>query len=176
MAVLLVGALLLCHGVFGFAHEICCHECASTGLLASMEPAGHEDGPDRQAGHASSHSAEEDAAGGQAFAGYFGIALALFGMAVLGLLRGMQRRYADVFAPLYRTRSSPASARLPRGPTLPSFRCSGCRPLLIARFGAGYGERRPRPAPVWCVLGSPRRLKGQARCGLAPQDEMGETS
>lgn len=119
LAVLLVGALLLCHGVFGFAHEISCHECASTGLLAGMAPTGHEDGPDRQAGHAAGHSAGGDPAGGHAFAGYFGIALALFGMAVLGLLRGTQRRYGDVFAPLYRTRSLPASARLPRGPTLP---------------------------------------------------------
>ncbi len=105
----------MCHGVFGFAHELSCEECASTDLLASISPSGHEHGPDRSAGQAVWH----DSAGGHAFVGYFGIALALFGVAVLGLLRGGRRRYGGGISRLYRLRYLPASARLPRGPTLP---------------------------------------------------------
>ncbi len=105
----------MCHGVFGFAHEISCHECASTDLLASMAPSGHEHGPDSSVGHETG----DDPAGGHAFAGYFGIALALFGVMVLGLRRGARRRYGSAIPPLHRARPLPAFARLPRGPTLP---------------------------------------------------------
>lgn len=105
----------MCHGVFGFAHEISCHECASTDLLASMSQAGSEHGLEHSAGHASG----DGPAGGVAFVGYFGVVLALFGVAVLWLLRGAWRRDWDAFARLYRSRPSPASSRLARGPTLP---------------------------------------------------------
>lgn len=112
LTVLLVGALLLCHGVLGFAHEISCHECDSSDLLASVPPAGHEYGPP-------GHAAGDDPAGGHVFPGYFGIVLALFGVAALGLLPGARRWHGIPGSQLYRSRPLPAFAPLPRGPTLP---------------------------------------------------------
>jgi hypothetical protein len=112
LTVLLVGALLLCHGVLGFAHEISCHECDSSDLLASVPPAGHEHGPP-------GHAAGDDPAGGHMFPGYFGIVLALFGVAALGLLPGARRWHGISSSQLYRSRPLPTFAPLPRGPTLP---------------------------------------------------------
>lgn len=119
LAVLLVGALLLCHGVFGFAHEISCHECDPPDLLASMAQASHEHGSEHPVGHASGQATGDDPVGGHAFAGYFGIVLALFGVVVLGLLLGSRilRRAASPL--LYRPPPLPVLARLPWGPTLP---------------------------------------------------------
>jgi hypothetical protein len=119
LAVLLVEALLLCHGVFGFAHEISCHECDPPDLLASMSQAGHEHGSEHPIGHEAGQATGDDPVGGHAFAGYFGIVLALFGVVVLGLLPDARSWRRDASPRLYRPCLLPALARLPRGPTLP---------------------------------------------------------
>lgn len=112
LVVLLVGALLLCHGVLGFAHEISCHGCYPSDLPANVSPAGHEHG-------SSGDTTGDDPAGGHTFTGYFGITLALFG-AILGLLL-RARKWRWVASPrlYYRPHPLPTLARLPRGPTLP---------------------------------------------------------
>ncbi|QIN80991.1 hypothetical protein GBA65_21280 (plasmid) [Rubrobacter marinus] len=117
LPMLLVGALLLCHGVLGFAHQTTCHGgCEATDAVAVSSYAHGEHGPGDAGGDVSSGGAQDS---GQAPAGYFAVALALFGAAFVGWLIGATgRRETAVLRP-YRPRALPALACLPRGPTLP---------------------------------------------------------
>jgi hypothetical protein len=109
--VLLIGVLLLCHGVLGFTHQIP-HGCEAAHLLPIAASA-----DEHAAGDAGGH-AVEDPACEHMFTGYFAVLLALFGAAVLGLLLGPQKRRVTVSPPC-RSLSLPAFAHPSRGPTLP---------------------------------------------------------
>ena len=111
LPVLLIGVLLLCHGVLGFTHQIP-HGCeAAHPLLIAASADEHV------AGDAGGH-AVEDPACEHMFTGYFAVVLALFGAAVLGLLLGPQKRRVTV-SPPSRSPSLPAFAHPSRGPTFP---------------------------------------------------------
>lgn len=104
LAALLVGSLLLCHGAFGYAHEVSCHECASTDPQANLSQAGHEQGPKHPDGHQGGRAATPasggPAGGHAAFAVYFGVVLSVFGAAMLGwLLRRWWGRLGDRIQP-----------------------------------------------------------------------------
>ncbi len=111
---LLIGALLLCHGVMGFAHQTSCHECHATDLLLSVPPA-----YEHAMGDAGGHGGD-DPTSGHVFTGYFAVFLALFGAAALKLLLGGARRPARVaLLRTSRPRYSTVVSSLPRGPTPP---------------------------------------------------------
>ena len=117
---LLVGALLLCHGVLGYAHQNECHGvCEAAESVPRSSPA-HD--AQEGLGHGPAGQLEDGSGGapesGQAPGGYFAVVLAMFGAAFLVLLRA--RRWRETAARiLYRPRSLPAFACLPRGPSLP---------------------------------------------------------
>ncbi len=113
----LIGALLLCHGILGFAHQDSCHGgCEAAELVHSSTSAhdsGHADGQEEEYGSGGAPHA------GQVPGGYFAVVLALFGAVLLGLLLGVRaRRRTEVLRP-YRSCALPAFALLPRGPTPP---------------------------------------------------------
>lgn len=107
LALLLVGALLLCHVALSFAHKTSCPAgCEASSILS---PAHDGNGP----GYAQSSIPTD----GQLPAGNF--ALALFGAALLWLLLGARRRYETVTRILCLPRSLPAFVCLPREPSPP---------------------------------------------------------
>jgi hypothetical protein len=112
LALLLVGTLLLCHGVFGALHLVCYSpQCAGD----AEHPAEHHatagavgDAPEHPADHESSHGTS---------AGYFAVLVSLLGL-LLGLLRkvapvriGLGARWSVVL------RKVPAVFRPPPTPT-----------------------------------------------------------
>lgn len=112
LPVLLIGALLLCHGVLGFTHEMS-RGCDGPHPMVIAAPTG---------GHAADHSGghgTEDPACGHTLTAYFAVVLALFGAAFLGLLLGAQKRRRDSGSPPRGPYPSPTTAHLPRGPTVP---------------------------------------------------------
>ncbi len=115
LPILLVGALLLCHGVLGFAHQTSCHGvCEITDPPTSSSPAHDAHGSGYATGQA-----EDVPDGGQVSAGYFAAFLALFGVAFLGLLLGARRPCKSAAWPPYQPRYLPAFSCLRRGPSLP---------------------------------------------------------
>lgn len=115
---LLVGALLLCHGILGFAHQTSCHAgCESINPLSSSPLAHGGHGSGNTGGYAGDGPAGADS--GQGGGGYFAVFLVLFGAAFLGLSLGARRRHEPVVPRTYRPRFLPTFACLPRGPTLP---------------------------------------------------------
>ena len=119
LAVLLIGALLLCHGILGFAHQASCHAgCKATEPLPSSPSFYGEHGSGAAGGHAGDGPAGTQT-GGHGTGGYFAVVLVLFGAASLGLLLGARKQSETAVLRPYRPRSLPAFACLPRGPTLP---------------------------------------------------------
>ncbi|MDQ4106129.1 MAG: hypothetical protein M3157_03005 [Actinomycetota bacterium] len=110
---LIIGALLLCHGMLGFAHQTSCHGCYATDLPTDALPA-----YEHAAGGVSWHGGE-DRAGGYASTEYFAVFLAQFAVAVLILLLGARGRHEAAVSRPYRSLPAPVFARLPRGPTPP---------------------------------------------------------
>lgn len=112
LPVLLAGALLLCHGVFGALHLVCdTPRCAGAQHAAEYRPA--------QAGAAA--DAHEHPAGHEAGTEYFAVVAGLLGL-LLGLLPkgapvrvGMRARRAHVL------RRASAVFRPARAPTLPTL-------------------------------------------------------
>lgn len=116
LPVLLIAAVLLCHGALGSAHQVWCDPCEQTG-----EPKAHhgsaavtveDEGGQEENGHA----------GGLAGIPYAAVLTALLGVALLGLL-GITRGRLEA------STSRPSGWHLfptvphhrPRGPTLPSL-------------------------------------------------------
>ena len=105
LSVLLIGVLLLCHGVFGALHLV--HPCDP-----AEAPGTHHS--------AAQHSGDGPTDGLIGCSGYFTVVLTLFGAALLGLLLGGIRKTAEVRALRpYRPRYSPVLIFLPRGPSPP---------------------------------------------------------
>lgn len=112
---LLVGTLLLCHGMLGFAHQISCHGCHATDLSTTSTSAAYEHAAGGVGGPEG-----EDQTGGYEPTEYFAILLTLLAVAVLGLLFAARRRPEGALLRLLRSLSLPVFACLPRGPT-PAF-------------------------------------------------------
>lgn len=119
IAVLLVGALLLCHGVLGFAHQASCHAgCEARDTIPGSLSAHDEHASGNEGGHAGAGPTDASN-GGQGAGSYFAVFLVLFGVALLGLLLGARRRGEHVTLRHYRPRFLPTFVCLPRGPMLP---------------------------------------------------------
>ena len=112
LPVLLIGALLLCHGVLGYAHEMS-RGCDGPHPMQTATAAG-----EHAAGHTGGHGTEDPACG-HTLTAYFAVVLALFGAAFLGFLLGAQERQRAVVSPARRSFPLSGIAYLPRGPTLP---------------------------------------------------------
>ena len=117
MALLLVGTLLLCHGVFGAMH-LCSYSHASASHVHEHHspPADAGDPADAGAGvqeeHAVCHLMD--------VAHYFAVFLAAFLGLVLALLLKGARLWGRVTAPfVFGLRLRPPVFHPPRGPTLP---------------------------------------------------------
>lgn len=109
---LLIGALLLCHGAFGTLHLV--HPCHPAETAGTHHPAA------QQSGDAGGHSGGAPTDGLVGCSGYFTVVLTLFGAALLGLLLGGIRKTVKVRALRpYRPRYSPVSTFFPRGPSPP---------------------------------------------------------
>jgi len=84
LALLLVGALLVCHGLLGTSHVL-----AHGGPPVSEQPAGRSSASHQGAGHAAAGQAAGDDVPAAAHAGateYFAVLLVLAGAALLGVL------------------------------------------------------------------------------------------
>lgn len=115
--VLLIVAVLLCHGILGFAHQVSCDACGPTevsgvhhGSTAGMSETG------------SGHTGNDDASDGMEALSYAAVVLAAIGTALLALLLGV-RKWRETSAPrsIFSPHYPPFITRLPRGPTLPSL-------------------------------------------------------
>jgi hypothetical protein len=111
LPVLLIAALLLCHGVLGFAHQVSCDPC---GLVGS---AGAHHGSTAGAGG----NAGDEHAGGIGDTAYAAVVIAALGATILALLFAYRRRRFGVFVSLPSWRLIPVLSHHPRGPTLPSL-------------------------------------------------------
>lgn len=114
---LLIAAVLLCHGILGFAHEVSCDACGPT------EVAGVHHGSAAGAVESGGGNAGDDTSGGLEGLSYAAVVLAAFGAAaLLGLLLGVRRwRETGVRRLVFRRHYPQVFALLPRGPTLPSL-------------------------------------------------------
>lgn len=112
LSVLLIGALLLCHGAFGALHLI--HPCDPA------EVPGTHHSVAQHSGDAGGHPGDGPTDGLAGCSGYFAVGLTLFGATLLGLLLGRIRKTAEVRAlrPC-RPRYSPVLIFFPRGPSPP---------------------------------------------------------
>ncbi len=114
---LLIVAVILCHGILGFAHQVSCDPCGPAGI------SGAHHGSATGMGEASSgHTGDNDASGGLADHSYAAVVLTAIGTALLVLLLGM-REWHEVSTPrlIFRRHCPPLIPRRPRGPTLPSL-------------------------------------------------------
>ena len=108
---LLIAALLLCHGVLGFAHQVSCDPCGTVG------PTGTHHGSTAGAGG----NAVDEHAGGMGGTAYAAVVIAALGATILALLFVYRRRALGVFVSLPSWRPIPILSYHPRGPTLPSL-------------------------------------------------------
>ncbi len=111
LPVLLIAAVLLCHGVLGAMHQVWCDPCEAS--RASVE---HHESTTDTGGNESGH------ASGLAGIAYAAVMTAFLGVALLGLL-GIVRGLLE--ASISRTSGwhlfPTVSQHRPRGPTLPSL-------------------------------------------------------
>src|SRR5215216_5264713 len=108
LALLLVGALLLCHGVFGVLHR-----CSDPSMPMHQD---HEHLSFMEKGTSTHEHTPCHAAGAE----YFAVLFAAFLGLVLGLLLTGTRLWASLAAPLTAGRRfAPLVFHPPRGPTLP---------------------------------------------------------
>lgn len=111
LAVLLIGALLLCHGVFGALHA---------GALDRPVPAGHSDMPQAAAETGDTSHDKKPSAHEFAGAGYFAVLLTALGALVLLALTRRARLWTR--APVALSLDPHFLGyipHLPRGPTIP---------------------------------------------------------
>jgi len=114
---LLIAALLLCHGILGFAHEVSCEACGPTevsgvhhGSAAGMSETG------------SGQKGDDNPSGGMEGLSYAAVVLAAIGTALLVLLLGVWRwRETSTPRSVFRRHYPPLITHSPRGPTLPSL-------------------------------------------------------
>lgn len=121
---LLILALLICHGVLGFAHQApACGSCGPAGGPAIAGIAGMHHGPqaDAQADAGGAGGPQKDDAPSRpGHTGYFAAMVALFGVALLGLLFvAPRRRGAALLRSILRPPRPPAFAPFPRAPSPP---------------------------------------------------------
>ena len=108
---LLIVALLLCHGVLGFAHEMSCGTCGPGEVQAA-----HQEHVPQTEGDAG-----DGQASGLAGTAYAAVVISVLGAAILGLL-GMARRQPETFSSrISERRLLPMVPRPPREPTLASL-------------------------------------------------------
>ena len=115
LPVLLIVAVLLCHGVLGSLHQVSCHACGAAqpqimhhGFVAETGADEGENAVDGQA----------DGLGGTAYAA---VVIGALGVVLLGLI-GIVRGWLEV--PVSRTswrRLIPTAPHRPQGPSLPSL-------------------------------------------------------
>ncbi len=120
LAALLIVALLLCHGLFGFAHQV-----SACGLCGPAESPGLHYGPAADLGGGAGGHSGDGAAGGLGSTVYFAAMIALFGTGLLGPLFRAARGYEAAPTVIFRWPRSPALTRYPRGlspPLLQAFR------------------------------------------------------
>lgn len=115
LPVLLIAAVLLCHGALGSAHQVSCAACELTGAPGihhgSVSGMGEDGG---QTG--------DNAAGGLGALSYAAVVIAACGVAFLGLLLAVRRWHElEARGSVFRWHYPPAVAHRPRGPTLPSL-------------------------------------------------------
>lgn len=114
LPVLLIAAVLLCHGVLGYAHQVSCHACES-----AMDSAGVH--------HGSAAGAGEDAGDNQAGelgkVAYAAVVVVALGAVALLVLLGISRnRWSKTPVPrALGRRLLPVVPHRSRGPTLPSL-------------------------------------------------------
>lgn len=115
LPLLLIVAVLLCHGLLGAAHQVSCHSCEAaqpeTVHHGSVTGTGADDGGDAMGSQA-------DGLGGTAYAA---VMIAALGVALLGLIGTVRVR---TVAPIPRApwwRLFPSVSRHLRGPSLPSL-------------------------------------------------------
>ena len=116
LAAPLIVALLLCHGLFGFAHQ----QVSACGPCGPAETLGIHHGAAADAeGGAGAHG-QDGAAGWLGSPAYFAAMIALFGVALLGpLLRAPRQHEAAARAVTFRRPLQLALAHFPRGPSPP---------------------------------------------------------
>lgn len=116
LPVLLIAAVLLCHGALGSMHQVSCDPCESMGV-----PGVHH-GSAAETGGTESGQAGDGHAGGLAGIAYAAVVTALFGAALLGLI-GIVRGRLDAYIPRTSGRQLFPTVfhHRPRGPTLPSL-------------------------------------------------------
>lgn len=114
LALLLVGALLLCHGVYGALHQM--HQISCASVLPAAEHSSHTHAHEAGDGEHPGETGSEGCLGKVAYAATL---LLISTGAILRLLNGGRAR-AKVPAPSLRMRSFPPLILHPaRGPTLP---------------------------------------------------------
>ncbi len=111
LSALLIVALLLCHGVLGFAHEMSCATCGPGEVQAAHQ--GHVPQTEGDAG-----DGQASGLGGTAYAA---VVVSVLGATILGLL-GMTGRRPEAFSWRISERHLlPIAPHPPRGPALPSL-------------------------------------------------------
>jgi len=114
LAALLIVALLLCHGLFGFAHQV-----STCGLCGPAESPGLHHGTAADLGGGARGHSGDGAAGGLGPTVYFAAMIALFGTGLLWPLSRAARGYEATLTVIFRWPRSPALTRYPRGPSPP---------------------------------------------------------
>ncbi len=116
LPVLLIAAVLLCHGALGFAHQVWCDPCEQ------KEGPGIHHGSTADTGGTESEQAGADHASGLAGLAYAAVITALLGAAFLGLLGMVRGRLEASISRTSGRRLFPTVLHhRPRGPTLPSL-------------------------------------------------------
>ena len=115
LPMLLIAALLLCHGVLGFAHQISCGACEPT------EISGVHHGSAAETGESGAENTGDDTPDGLGHLSYAAVVLAAFGAILLVLLGARRWHEAPPPRSIFRRHYPPFITRRPRGPTLPSL-------------------------------------------------------
>lgn len=116
LPVLLIAAVLLCHGVLGVAHLISCD------AYKSVESSGSHHGSTTDSGGVGDGQTGEHAPCGLGAIGYAAVVLVAFGVAFLGLLLAARRwRESGTLRSAFRRYFPQVFVPRPRGPTLPSL-------------------------------------------------------
>ena len=115
LPVLLIAALLLCHGVLGFAHQV------SYGTCEPTEISGVHHGSAAETGESDAENTGDHTTDGLGHLSYAAVLLAAFGAMLLVLLGVRRWREAPPPRSIFRRHHLPFITRRPRGPTLPSL-------------------------------------------------------
>lgn len=115
LPMLLIAALLLCHGVLGYAHQVSCGACEPT------EISGVHHGFATETGESGAENTGADTPDGLGHLSYAAVVLAAFGAILLVLLEARRWHEAPPPRSIFRRHHPPFITRRPRGPTLPSL-------------------------------------------------------